>query len=345
MAKKTKSNLLSQIIHELKSKPMTAYEIADKINSNWDTVKGNLKVLVSLGLCEEKKEGKNRSVYSASIHNIEKSKDTLFGLPISEDQKVSTLKYYTATKKAWFKKTGFFPTNIQLQKTVTEMIRFRGSNIPYGWYRFGPVCLLLYRQDEDCSNLKVEKEIYTLAEKVVDGIKKYQNSISLINEIYNRNDRETYRLKISISQTLTQGLDKTNKVGFILDLNRLLISYSQEIREVFPEIQKEVLHILEAFVSIVIQIVLKQKDKEINIIRTDIYDCFLSVWKLLTTLIFFNDLKKYIDNELLYKFFGNVYLNLINDVEFSIDKIALYVPKEKVIPHPSIAKFAGVVKD
>jgi len=345
MTKKTRESLLSKILKQIKSQPMTAYEIAGKLGSNWDTVKNNLNVLISLGLCGSNKAGEKKTTYEFKLPFIELNSHTWFGLPITAKQKANTLLYFSCAQKKWMEKTGYLPSNTQLQKTVVEMIKGKPIDIPHGWYRYGPMCLLRYVEDEVKFYPGKSSEVEEVAEPVVKDLSRYGKSLSLINEIYNRFERKTYQLKILITQTLNQGISEVNKSILIMNLNKMMISYSQDIRDYSEEIQNQIFAHLEVFISITSQIVLRRKVEEVNEIRSEILDTFVCVWKLMTCLIFFKDMERYIHQNIVRKRLGSVLFDTINDTELALDKLNTYVPKEEIKPHPAIAKFAGIQKN
>ncbi|MBU0470983.1 MAG: hypothetical protein KKF89_02995, partial [Nanoarchaeota archaeon] len=81
-----------------------------------------------------------------------------------------------------------------------------------------------------------------------------------------------------------------------------------------------------------------------NELREPIIDSFSKLWTLLAIIMFLEDMKKYISPDIIKSSLARSFVDILKDVELSIDMLFEFIPKKEVKPNPSFAKFAGIAK-
>ncbi|MFH1589398.1 MAG: winged helix-turn-helix domain-containing protein [archaeon] len=343
MTKKGRGQILGLILQQLNDKSMTASELADSISSNWDTVKNNLEILEELGLCKGTTEGKKKTVYKLEQIKYQTDGRTWFGLPITEDQKLITEKYLGSAKEAWIRFTDIKPNRTQIEKTVFEMVQIqKEKNVPIGMYLYGPVALL---HPDQSSYSGFDDHLVESAKDIVNHLKTFKYSKSMIFELYKRYDMKAHKNKIEFEEALMRGVDEDSKVQLIITLNNILRSYSID-KCIFDKVIVSVQEILDEYISVISKLILSNKPDYINKeLREPIIDSFSKLWTLLARIMFLEDMKKYIPTDIIKCSLARSFVDILKDVELSIDMLFEFIPKKEVKPNPSFAKFVGIAKN
>lgn len=286
--RKTKKQLVQRILQLLENKPMTRNELSEKVGSNWDTIENALGLLKSVGLIMEVKEGNKKIFKKAEESRVIKRNDTLLGIPITTEAEELCKYLFLKVKERWLKKTKEVPNKTQMQKVIAEITETVSLpiKIPCGWYLFGKLCILEYDPEQEYfTNFK--GNISNLSEGIDKAIEIYincKNAREVLFEQYQRKNKLLYLARLKLQQLLSYEITQENKQLISKLLHAFIINFSRR------EDNREIISLLDCYVSIVNQILLEKSGKELGDIQNTINDCFISLWELLATYNLFDDL-------------------------------------------------------
>ncbi len=281
MDKRTKKDkILQDISSALKKKPMTINELAETIDLNWTTVRDNLKILENLGLVNFEHE-KSKKIYFVKEDLTIKVKrsNTFFGLPISSEQEKIFNTLFSKTRELWVKVTGKEPGKTKVYKTAVEAIKELGLEVPYGWYKFGEVCLMTYEPEKEyVPEIQIPK-IDSVIERIIEKFKT-MNTLEL--EIYCYSKNSLYKSSLEIRKKLIEcGGNIKNLEGLQKDLYTFLFSMKKGVYD------EETFDLVRDFVIITSFLVNSKKNALPQIILA-----FETIWSLIAIFNFMYSLEK-----------------------------------------------------
>lgn len=345
VAKKTRGEILSSILEQLDTRPMTANEIADEIGSNWDTVKSNLEILDEIGLCSSVTEGKKKTVYSRTNSTPKGDERTWFKIPISDAAARKTELIFASAKKAWLKWAKKEPNRVQLEKTAFELVQTQGEkyDIPMGWYLYGPMAQM---RIESMSFSGVDDHLVSQAKPIVEKQDKHKYSTSLIRDLYKRYDRKAHFNRIEFDEQLKRGIHSNEqKINTIIFLNNIMRTFSSNIKT-FSKCVEPVNELFNEYISITSKLLLSRDFEEINNELIDpIKETFTLLWTFISRVTYFEDLTRYVPVEILKPRMNRGFVESLQDIEISLDVLMGLLPQEEIKPNPKFAKFVGAAKD
>lgn len=276
--KKTKKQLIQKILQSLSKDPQTINEIAENAGSNWDTISQNLGILKELGIVEELNDN-HKKIFKLKKNEIIYRDDTLFGLPINNTAENLCNYLFVRIKKKWQEKKQFELNKTQMQKVVAEIAENVNdfSIIPRGWYLFGEMCILQYDPAKEYKHKIIKEEASWGAEidRAIDIYAKYEHTPELLFEQYSRRNKELYLHKLNLQRALYSRIDADTKKL----ISQLLYGFAIK----FPSKtdNKDIVQMLNMYVSITNQILLEKPEAEIAELQPQLIDCFIAVWELI----------------------------------------------------------------
>jgi hypothetical protein len=288
------------------------------IKISWEAVNSALDTLESIDYV--KKEIKSgRDTYSLN-QTIKTNEKTILGLPITEQQEA--LCCGLANR---FKELDRNINNTFLQKMLVNVIEKKDLDIPYGWYLFGPCCVLKLTPECLCkypSTTDYDEEIKeTLAE-----FSKYPNTDSLMEAIYTKNNNTLYINKLSIYKLLSVPLkDKTSLSLLNFAIKQLLWSIPQE------KDSEAIIKYTEIFYSLFSRLAKLSEDK-FEDARMDIFACFKSLWELIGTYQMYKTTKQFYENYDTTIHYHLAYLQLSAILDASLFELSSSCPPLEISP-------------
>lgn len=283
MANKERSRIYSDVVELLKKGSYTTLQIADLTKINWETAKNAVDTLVKINLVSPKKEN-GKTYYSIDEANfLQLRKDTLLGLPLSDEQLNISRGLLKRIDELWIKYSNKPLSKTFRQKILIKLVKRNNiQNIPYGWYLFGQCAVLFMNEEENIvSNKSYDKEIIIL-------IKEYQQ-ISTTKELlelhYLEEGNELYNARIRISDILLRPFDNSSIQLLKQDLRRFVFSFPKN------EENSEIMDRINGFYSIIIRLINGSNIKELDDNRPLINDVFMALWELIATFNLYQSLK------------------------------------------------------
>ena len=137
MAKRGTGEVAGKVLETLSAKmgeKPTVQDIALASGVNWETTRKYLEMFCRLGIALEIKSDDGKAYYG-KVGAWER--DTLFGIPLSTEQKGIVLRIYSTIQKLWAETASSQISRTRLQKVAVEVVEARYGNIPRGWYLYG----------------------------------------------------------------------------------------------------------------------------------------------------------------------------------------------------------------
>lgn len=306
--RKTNRQIIDSIIKSLLKGPKAINEIASETGINWESVKNHLETLESFGLVSEKPIGKKR-IFSARKSlletNSELRTDTLFGIPIRQEDE-NMIKYlFVKIKGMWMKKTGKPPGRIQMQKVLSDVDEQCKLDLPEVWYLFGRTCLMTYDPSKEYEYTPIESRgIDNCVKSVVDekkGLAAWQMKI----EQYKQENNQLYKTKEELIRALSFGkLDKiaANRISGLLVGLIASIPHDNEIGE---EVTKVAAELSGALIQVL------NSNNNLTALQSEMISAFEDLWKLIACYCLYYSLKKNpkYEQENIFDYIRNSYNN------------------------------------
>lgn len=185
MGEKT-TEIINSIKKSLREGPKSISDISKEAKINWRTAEQNLKLLKSLNLVIEKDIKNTRTFFYQEKNNY-------FDLPVkAKDSKyISTL--YAHIKKFCHKFHNKEPTKTQVYKILWKINQTLKKNLPIGWYRYGPMCVQEYMNNEK-EEIKLDPKTISLVKSITKEYCACENK-ELQRKIYEEEDEKLYLTK------------------------------------------------------------------------------------------------------------------------------------------------------
>lgn len=281
--KKTKTQIIRAIVKLVSERPLSMYELAKELNSNWDTIKNNVELLKELkivGISEQK-------VYLQKDSLLSFQEDTIAGLPLSDEMRK---RIYALAKKitdAYVKETGKQPNNTQLQKSLVEIAeKFPNMRIPCGWYFYGKVVMVKVDKNKFTSDLdgydfkSLTIDLKKLEEEIVRVTKKISrmSTAALKDRQYAMHGKNDYVIKRDIEKILlSKEMDKEE----FFNLLYKLIFHFRIIKD--DEFNLKVIGIIKEAISMMILKTAACDSADKEECRLLLIEAFNAFWKVYAT--------------------------------------------------------------
>lgn len=183
MGEKT-NEIVDSVKKSLREGPKSISDISKEAKINWRTAEEYLKLLKNLDLVTEAEIKNTRTFFY-------KDKDNYFDLPVkSKDSKLISIVYYYI-KKFCLKLYNKEPTKTQVYKILWKV--YQKQTLPIGWYRYGPICVQKYMNDEKEEMKLDKKRIAMIKETTLDYC--LCDNIQLQKRIYKEVGDKLYQAK------------------------------------------------------------------------------------------------------------------------------------------------------
>jgi len=305
--------LTEHILREIKEERKTINEIAEKVGANWDTVERKINLLKSLNIVDSNKKN-NREYFGVRYNSI--IYNTLFNIPITNEERERTEAIFAAIEKAWLKQSSVKPGKTQMQKTAVKVAKELEIDIPAGWYKWGKLCLLQYDKNkkyvEDETIVRFDNEII---KSTVNEFKSKSAELSVKLQ-YEQEKEPLYITKYNLEKELISLDEKiSNKDKILLLLAMLAANFKEEDNTKF-----NINELLDYFVG-TMQTIFRKLENEIIFSRKgELITAFKDMWNVLATYNFYNTLSSSVDKTIIHSLMFTNIKNCIIISEESIDE-------------------------
>lgn len=296
-ARRASGEVAEKILNALSTdKKYSIQDISKDSDVNWESTKRYIDVFVKTGLMKEFEED-GKIVYQ-KIHSLDK--DTMYGIPVSDENKDVSRRIYATIQKIWKEK---YPDK-KLSKTVMQKIASdtveniaKFKQVPKGWYLYGEMLLVPADPTKDYDYPFKEKDVVIEIERICDIYFKFSNTSEVRSYQYESRKKEMYQIKERLHNLLGQDfkdIEIRNKIRH--NLNELAFSWGSK------EKNSRALDILEDYCSTTIYLLRNLSADELDKIKFTINQVFECVWNLVGTYELYESLKQYYDKDVLGDF-------------------------------------------
>lgn len=280
--RRTKEEIIDEIMKILSKGPASVNEISEKIDANWSTVENSLNLLDKLGVVRGEKGG-NRWIFT--LTGLSESKpieeDTLFGIPIDEEERGYSCYLFKQIKERYHEKKGQYPNKTFAQKMAVDVANSLKLPVPRGLYLFGEVLLLQYDPSTDyssCPSPSEHEKIDKITDYVVDNYMHFRNTREVIKHQYVNMENSLYVAKYKL-QEMFDYYDLKNTHNKKV-LQRRLYDFVFSLDAVKHD--ERSIEMANTFVSVVGRLV-SSEDVNLNEpgIRRDILGAYEYVWNII----------------------------------------------------------------
>lgn len=303
MTKKKTGELIQQISESLSRRPKSINVVASDVDTNWESAKNALETLKALGLVDETRVGNERIFRRKGPVLRAGRDDTLFGLPLTEEQERLIDFTFMEIKKEWTAAVGYPPTKTHIQKMITEVADECDLNIPRGWYKFGFMCVKNYdpRIDYPIVIPNIAEKIKKCITTVVDKCRNLSAYAIKLQQYSNRKEK-LYLTKESIIKLLgNYEFNQENRSN----LRHLLTEFAFAFTVKEDALNKCTLTMLNEFIATMIRIIKDNSEEELNTYRQDLVEGFNNLWDLIATYRLFDSLSKFYTGDQLQDYLGS----------------------------------------
>ncbi|MFH1224868.1 MAG: hypothetical protein V1676_03615 [Candidatus Diapherotrites archaeon] len=290
MAKKTKDEIIKEVLQALDKKKNTINEIATDIGSNWATVRNTLAFLEKYGLVAHNIE-KNANVYFRVTKNTEdRNYNTYFNLPITEKQKQMAYSLFGTVQEEYRKAKGTNPGRIIAQKTIEDVQEKYNLDIPSGWYLFGRTTLVQY---DPLVQYPVSDGLITgeMRECIIATAKEYMERRSveaMMFHQYKKYNNKLYLTRLNLSKISSDKVDLQDR-----ETKQAIQEYLSNFLLYLPKGKnsEEVQEVVSKYVLTMNKLLLGNEN--LNSIKAYLNDAFSATWRYVATFNLYNDLQKF----------------------------------------------------
>jgi len=292
MGKKTKEELIENVLAALGEKKNTVNEIAKSIGSNWSTVRDTIDFLERYGLITHYVE-KNTKIYVRK--NIAKrlraeKYDTFFKLPVTEKQRMLAHSLFGLVQEQYRKIKRTTPGKVITQKIVEDLSEKLELSLPSGWYLFGLTTIFDYNPT---INYPVNSELITdgVRKEVLSLTKEYsklKTADDVMFHQYKKYKNKLYLTKFNLAKITHKTLNLQNR-----EIKQVLQQYLSNFLLYLPNGNyfDEVQEVVNKYVITMNKLLLGNEN--LNLIKPHLGLAFEAVWKYVATFNFYNDLLKH----------------------------------------------------
>ena len=325
--KKTTNQVIEQVYDTLAQKPKSIKEIADEIETSWESTRRALQLLKNLNLVTEKKQGNKRIFNLKKETKTRRNTETLYGVPLTKKQENQINYLFNETKKTWKQKTGDHPNKTQMQKTITKTIEDANLNIPIGWYKYGMMCVKHYNPLKEYTYTKPEldkEHTKKIIQKTIKYYSRFKTTYELKIKQYQDKKNTLYLTKEELFYNLCTQYNNKTRTNIREQITELAFSIPPK------EDNKELIKYTNKFSQTMIHLFKNKTEKELNLNRAEIIQGFDSLWDLIATKTLYNSLKKYYPTTQLNTYFQQDIESKTTTVKESIEHLqGLMDPKKE----------------
>jgi len=352
MVKKTKEELVEQILKALDNKKNTVNEIANHINSNWSTVKETLEFLEKYALVSHYTENNNK-IYVRKLDARKISEvngETLFKLPITKKQKNMAHCLFGVIQEEYKKYSENKPAKILTQKVVEDLEESYKIDVPGGWYLYGLTTIVAYNPNVNYPIIPniVSTDLRKKVSSLTAEYSKFKTSDDIMFHQYKKHGNKLYLAKWNLCKI------SSDKINFKhTETKQALQKYLSDFLLYLPQGQyaQELEEIVNKYVITMNKLLLGRDD--LNLIKPKLSISFNAVWKYVASVNLYNNLLKFYNPATLGQVEDKIYITKQDAIE-EINSISEYysppkklpmlgieTPEEKLI----IGEFVGITKD
>jgi len=328
-------DIYNDIVETLKTGSYNILQISEKTGINWETVKNALITLEGLKLVS--KETKNNRTYYFMDESklIEFNKNTLLGLPVSKEQKQTTLSLAKRIAEIWNKKTSKPLRKTFLHKMLIKLVKKEQiKNVPYGWYLFGQ-CAVLQFETQELTEIQSVKKYDKQINEIVKEYSNIPNTNELLEQHYIEEGNDLYLTRLKISNILINTFNEDSLKSLKANLKNFLLSFKK------TEDNEDLLEYINGFYSIVIRLTKELSIEELEGMRPQINDSFRHIWEIMGTYELYNSLDDFYDKKILKKHYTIWIENLKHISETYLSELKDNIPI-KEIKKDSLSRFKGI---
>jgi len=332
--RKGHSKILKQIINALREKQLSINELAQRIGSNWATVRNALEVLEDfdqVGLIQQDGVAK---VYflKKELPSLVPQSDTLFNLKLNNKEKESSRCLYSIIKTKWFEKTGKIPNKIQAQKVASGVANLLPNlKIPRVWYLYGKMLVLTYNpatdysEDSKCS-LSNDSKLLSAVESAVNSFSKSKNSFEIMKQQYETEKApKAYFSRLELDRILNINDLNNNKVKLML--NELVVNLISNLPlDAYTEYAKKY---LSSYYGILTRA--NNSGYNLNEYRIDLSSCFKQIWELIALYYLRESAKDFFDEITIRTNIEPKLARLLIDIQESLFELEGLFPSKTLI--------------
>lgn len=322
-SRKTNKEIVDTIVHSITEKSKSIHEIASDTDINWESVKNYLEILKGIGFVKETSIG-NKRVFSINETIREHDPETLFGIPINENDE-NTINYlFMKIRNVWNKKTGKPPGKTQVQKALVEIDKLCKLDLPIAWYRFGKMCLKTYDPNEEYEFVDIkDQECDLKINEVIEKVKHYTvRQLKLVQYLGEKNE-----LYIKKEELLAMLLYHEFKKTDITKISEILFNIIHNLPKGDDKLIEKIVTLTTEYTSMVIQVLNSNDEKDFVDIKRYIISTFEGLWELIASYCFYTSLRenpKY-DNDGIYEFLKFHFSNKLFFVKEEISSLSDFI--------------------
>lgn len=318
MARRGTGEVAEKLLKILSDQPETKgglsiRDISNGSGVNWETTKRYIEMFCKLNVVIELKDGEK--VLYRKVGQDEK--DTLFGIPLSQENRTTIQKIYSTIRLLWKEKHDSQIYKTRLQKVAVEVVETRFKEIPRGWYLYGELLPLTidsnevtpFDHDEDIEAVRKALEMYSSCENTHE-IRLHQ---------YQSKGKKLYIKKEELATLLSNSLNRDLKLFQII--NEFAISVEK------TENNEKTKAITEAFTTSLLSICRNSDEKDLHLAKPAINDVFNRVWELIATCEYHESMKQFYDAELLNYYMSSDILDKEELALESLESLEQFEPK------------------
>ena len=300
--KKSPDEIKKGIYEFLINSPNSIKAISEEIGSNWSTVNNFLDEMKKEGIVKEVLTKDKIRIFSRSDYPV------FYGLTLEREVLNDSIYLFLKIIELWKEVHNSLPPKTTIQKIAVDVINECKLDLPIVDFHYGRVVPIFVEPGNDI------ERIYQIKEP-----KHFKNIIGCIKKIipdhsvhswkekqqqYTKYDMKLFLVKEKIAKLFSER-DKNIK-----EIEKKLFSLFLELP--IADEDSDILNLFDKFLETSV-ILLNSKDNEKYL--SEISDIFVVMWDLITTHLFFTQIKKFISRDRIVEF------ELISSTNLSIKKL------------------------
>jgi len=339
--RRTKEELIEDIRHYLAVESLSINDLAEKLESNWSTVRDILQFMENLDLVESEKGTERFKLYKMKTRP-KKREDTFFGVPLSRKDEKTLHHLFSRIKQIFLENMDRPPKDTEMQKIAVDVALECNLNVPMGWYLFGLITVMRYDETRDYPQTSIDCEPGKLDSEILKFIEYYRVKYTreLVKKQYEKFGNKLYLAKEELRKLGHERLD-LNNIENKKAVQKLLSTFLFYLPT--KEDSKEIVEIATNYVNIMNKLLISKIN--LNDLKSDLVDAFEATWRCIATYYFFETIcetKKY-DRVVLYDNFFKLPLEDRKEIAIEyINHLENLLPEETEIPVLKIEKVEAV---
>jgi predicted transcriptional regulator len=272
--KRSTREVIQLVFNSIKSSSKSINEVADEVETSWETAKDSLEFLEKIGKVKSKKEG-GKTIFSVLNNNslVEVNSNTIFNLPLTSYEEKLIDSLFVEIENEWIKQKKVKPNKTQMQKTIFDVAEKQNLDVPRGWYLFGAMCVKHYFPGTQYESLiPLNNSILDQVEESVSKYSECKNTAELKALQYSEYSNKLYQIKEKLSKISKIDFNEKNSSA----LEEYLLMFAMNIKKTNEN--EEIIETVNDFVSSLTHLI-KHKT-ELDELREEISEGFSSLWEL-----------------------------------------------------------------